>query len=220
MKLNIQQITLTKFTGCFGMFKITDKTKLKAMAKLAILIDLSDVDILKECSKYPLPEKIRGIKPVQTFNIPFRDLAWLWDIKEANERIIAICEIFFYPNLSKFKKFFFRKSDTWAKRWLFNCPLIDFYNFANYVNKWIEQEAKDYSNMKIDLTKEERQAGYGDTDPLAVKKMIDTFAKRQHISDLEEASKYPCSVYKFVFKVDIDEANKQRRYNKIISKAK
>jgi len=199
------------------MVRITDKTKLKEMERLAILINLADVDILKECSKYPLPEKIRGIKPVAFADVPFINLAWLWDIKESSERIMAICEIFFYPQLPKWKRKLYKHSDKWAQRWLLNCPLIDFYNFANSVNEWIQKEAKDYSNMKIDLTKEERAAGYGDPDPLAVKKMIDTFARRQGFADMDEAARQPNVVYKFVFKIDIENANKQRKYNKVIS---
>ena len=196
--------------------KITAKTKLKEMIFIAPLIDLADMDIVKECAKFERPEKIRGLKPVEFYDISFNNLAWLWDIKDSNEFILAIAEIFFFPKTNKWFQDF-KDAEKWAKQWILNVPLIDFYNYCNYIKEQAEKAAQEFAAMKLNLSEEEKQAGYGATDPESIMKMIDSFAKRQHISSLEEAGNYSWSVYRFVFKVDIDEANRQRKYNEIIT---
>lgn len=195
--------------------KITEKTKLKDMNKIYPLIKLWDKDLITECAAFKVPEKINGIKPLIFSKVPFSHLAALWDIKDSDKLMSAIVEIFFYSQTNKKKDV-----DQWVEKFLNKALLIDFYNFANSVIKWAESEAKYYGSLKVELSDNEKKAGYGKPDKNSIRKMIDTFAKRQHISSLEEAGNYSNSIYKFVFTVDVEEANKQRAYNKIISAKK
>jgi len=197
---------------------ITGKTKLKEMTRISPILNLTNTDILKECSKFTMPDKIRGITPLKFYDMSFNNLGWLWDIKQPNELMTAIVEIFFYSKLNRFKKWLHKDSEKWAARWLFNAPLIDFYNFANEVSTRIKQEAEEFSKMKLDLSEDEKAAGYGQPDKDSIAKMKDSFARRQGISSLEDAGNYSWTIYKFVFRVDIEEANRQRKYNEIISK--
>ena len=199
---------------------ITAKTKLKEMSRIQPILNLSNVDILAECSKFKMPDKIRGIRPLKFYDMSFNDLGWLWDIKEPNELMTAIVEIFFYSQLPKWKKWLHKDSEKWCVKWLFNVPLIDFYNFANEVSNRTKQEADEFSKMKLELSDDEKKAGYGQPDKDSIAKMKDSFARRQGISSLEDAGNYSWTIYKFVFRIDIEEANRQRRYNKIISEKK
>jgi hypothetical protein len=199
---------------------INQNTLLREMSNIMPIVSLTDVDILKECSKFSMPERIRGLKIVRFSDVSFRNLIWLWDIAGPEQMMIALAEVFFYPNLPAWRKWLNKDSEKWAIRWFPGCPLIDFYRFAYEMKENIRHAGDDFANMRIDLSEEEKQAGYGSPDPESTRKMIDSFARRQRISSLEEASDYSWAVYRFVFKVDIDEANRQRKYNKILQKPK
>ena len=197
---------------------ITAKTKLRDMAVIAPIASLANIDILEKCKAFSVPEKIRGLKPIQFYNVSMTNVAWLWDVKDPKEMLIAICEVMFYPSLPAWKrKYIYRDSEKWAKKWMLKCPLIDFYRYAFEVSELLKSAANDFAKMQVNLTEEEREAGYGQPDPESVQKMIDSFARRQGIASLEEAGNYPWSHYRFVFKNDVDEQNKQRKYNEILA---
>lgn len=196
---------------------INEKTRLREMQTIAPFASLAGVDLLDKCSKFNMPTSIRGIKPMPFYNVSMQNLAWIWDIKDAQDLMIAICEIFFYSQLPKWRKLINNDSAKWAERWLLDAPLIDFYRFAYQVSDDAMNAADQFSKIQIKLTEEERAAGYGHTDPDSVKKMIDAFARRQGISSMDDAANYAWVHYLFVFKNDADEQNRQRKYNEILA---
>ena len=198
---------------------ITQNTKLRDMAIIAPIASLAGVDVLEKCKPFAVPDKIRGLQPMPFYNVSMTNVAWLWDIEDPKEMLNAICEVFFYPALPKWKrKYIYSDSVKWAAKWMLGCPLIDFYRYAYEVSEQLKSAANDFAKMQINLSEEEREAGYGQPDPESVQKMIDSFARRQGIASLEEAGSYPWTHYRFVFKNDVDEQNKQRRYNEILAK--
>lgn len=198
---------------------ITQNTKLRDMAIIAPIASLARVDVLEKCKPFAVPDKIRGLQPMPFYNVSMTNVAWLWDIEDPKEMLTAICEVFFYPALPKWKrKYIYLDSVKWAAKWMLGCPLIDFYRYAYEVSEQLKSAANDFAKMQINLSEEEREAGYGQPDPESVQKMIDSFARRQGIASLEEAGNYPWTHYRFVFKNDVDEQNKQRRYNEILAK--
>lgn len=182
------------------------------------IAELAGVDILNECKRFDVPKEISSVRPIPFYNISMTNLAWLWDITDTWAYMIAVAEVFFYPALPWWCRRLFPDSEKWAKRWVLNAPAIDYYRFTYEVTEQAKQAAEQFAKMQIALTDEERQAGYGGHDPEAVQKMIDAFARRQRISSLEVAGSYPWSHYRFVFKADIDEQNKQRKYQEILAK--
>jgi hypothetical protein len=176
-------------------------------------IDLAKVDIMAECSKFEPCERLRGIEAVKFYDIQFNQLAWLWDIADEKEMAIAIVEIFIWPKRNLLQRIRYRSIENF----IMNCPMIEFYNFCGNIQSKVQQAAKDFSSMQIDLTDLERKAGYGKPDPAGVQKMIDTFSKRQRIPDHEDAGKRAWSIYLFVFRTDIEEANKQRKYQQLMA---
>jgi hypothetical protein len=197
---------------------ITEKTKLKNIADVLTVASVANVDLMQECAKFPMPETIKGVRVEPFYSISFKNLAWLWDISVPEEKVIAIAEVFIYCNLSERDKKRNPDSEKWAKRWLPDVPLIDFYRVANEVNASIVSAAADFAKMQVNLTAEEKEAGYGAKDNNAIQKMVDAFARRQRISSHEDAANYPWTIYKFVFQIDIDEQNRQRKLNEITAK--
>jgi hypothetical protein len=184
------------------------------------LLELAKMDIMQEVKQFTPPAKLQRIAPLPFASISFKNLAWFWSITDPKEMIIAICEVFYYPNLNRLQKLFNPKSEKWASKWLPDCPVIDFYRFVGVVTNAVSDAAEDFSRMQVELTPEEKQAGYGAKDPESIQKMIYQFAQRMGINDLEKAAEYPWVVYRFVFKTEIENANKQRAYNKILNKPK
>lgn len=195
---------------------ITEKTRLLQMYHVGVVASLMDVDIMKECERFPLPEKIQSIKPLDFHSLSFHNLCWLWEISTPDDMVNAICELFFYSQLKKKPD----NLDTWIKGWLLKCPLIDFYRYVSEVGKQVESSANAFKELKMPLTAEEKAAGYGDADPLALKKILDSYARRQGIPDIEDAGNVAWPKIYFALKCDIDEAKKQRKYNEIITKKK
>lgn len=195
--------------------KITEKTKVREMAEMKHYIDLAKIDIMKECTKFAPVNSLRGIKAVPFYDIQFNQLAWLWDISDAKQMAEAIIEVFIWPNRSFLQRLKYRS----IEKFILNCPMIDFYNFCGNMQNQTKKAAQSFSEMRIDLTELERKAGYGQPDPAGVQKMIDTFARRQGIPDHEDSGKRAWSIYLFVFKTDIDEANKQRKYQQLSMEA-
>ena len=197
---------------------ITERTKLRDMPKILPIASLAGVDLMEQCKKFGIASSIRGITPMPFYNLSMNDLAWLWDITDPNDMLTAIAEVFFYPGLPSWKKKLHKNSEQWATKWIRSCPVIDFYRYAYEIVEQIKSAAETFSKMQVNLTEDERAAGYGQPDNESVQKMIDAFARRQHISSLEIAAKYPWVNYRFVFQCDVDEQNRQRRYNEIVAK--
>lgn len=199
---------------------ITEKTKLREMGRIAPLAEIAGYDLIKECERFALPVSVRGVVPVVFTSVSFNNLSWFWDISDGEEFILAVCEVFFYPQISGLQRFLNPDSEKWARKWLMGCPLIDFYRFVGHVTQQVKTAAEQFKDLKIPLTPDEKAAGYGDIDPLAVKKIIDTFALRQHIQDLEDAGNRAWVLIHFALKVDIDNGKKQRKFNEILTKKK
>lgn len=185
---------------------ITSKTKLKDIEKVLTVAKLAGVDILEECAKHPMPEKIRGIEPLKLSKISILQQSWIWDIKDNNELLSAYCEIFFGIKKNH-------------EKWLKNCPLIDFYRFCHEVKEQSNRYAEELSNIKVELSEEEKKAGYGDADPHGLAGMVASMAEKRGVS-MEQAWNYPVVEYIFIFSRAAADSNKQRRYNKIISEKK
>ena len=187
------------------------------MKVIAPLASLAGVDILEQCKRFEVPAVIRSVRPLPFYNVSMTNLAWLWDITDTWQYMVAVTEIFFYPALPWWCRRLFPDSEKWAKRWLLNAPVIDMYRFVYEVTEQCKQAAEQFSKMQINLSDDEKQAGYGQPDPESVQKMIDAFARRQRISSLEVAGNYQWTHYRFVFKADVDEQNRQRKLNIIIA---
>ena len=181
------------------------------------IAELAGVDVFEKSKEFSVPEKIRGLIPVPFYNISMKNLAWLWDTKDPKDMLLAIVEIFFYSGRPWWCKRIFKDSEKWSKRWLMGAPLIDFYRFAYEIIEQTKQAAEQFSKMQINLSDEEKEAGYGQPDPESVQKLIDAFARRMGINSLEAAADYPWTHYRFVFKSDVDEQNRQRKLNIIIA---
>jgi len=197
---------------------ITEDTRLREMRQIEPLLRLSGVDLLKECERFPVPAHILGIKPVDFDAISFNDLIYFWDERTPDEWILAICEVFFYPNLSKIQRFFNQNPEKWAKKWVINASLIDFYRFTAEIVRLTRETAEKFKSQSIPLSQEEIDAGYGAPDPHSKLKILDAFARRQGISDIEEAGKMAWTKVYFSILVDVEDAKKQRKYNKILMK--
>ena len=187
--------------------KITEKHKLKDMAEIAILLECSETDLLTECAKYPFTGKIRGIVPKSFDDMTMREQVWLWDIKQTTELLSAICQIFF--NIPEKN----------VEKWLLKCPLIDFYSFVDSVNKRSIAHADLFSNLKVDLTEEEKKAGYGETTKSGAKTMVMEMSERRQIT-IDEAWDLKVIEYYLVFEHATEAANRQRRLNKIYNEKK
>ncbi len=198
---------------------ITSKTQLREMVRIVPVASLAGVDILEQCKRFAMPDKVRGLTPVPFYNLSMKNLAWLWDVVDGDDMMKAVAEIFFYPSLPAWKRRHVHKqSDVWAAKWLLRCPVIDFYRYTYEIIEQVKAAAEAFSKMQVNLSKDEKAAGYGQPDPEAVHKMIDAFAQRQRISSLEEAADYAWVHYRFVFQNDVNEQNRQRKYNEIVAK--
>jgi hypothetical protein len=196
---------------------ITSKTKLREIGRILPLVELSNIDLMKECSRFAVPDRIRGVKVMPFRQVAIRDLKWLWDTTDNQAMLLALVEVFFYSQLPKWRKWLNPDSEKWARRWMVNCPLIDFYRVAGYLIDEIKNAADQFASIQINLTPEESEAGYGKPDPDSVQKMIDSFARRMGITSHEEAAAVPWVIYLSVFKWDADSQNLQRKYNAILT---
>lgn len=169
------------------------------MAKIYPLLQCSDIDLMKECAKHKFSGAIRGIKPKPFDDITMREQVWLWDIKDSREQLNAICEIFF-------------KRDP--EKWLLKCYLIDFYSFVNQVIERSIYHANLFSNLKVDLTEEEKKAGYGEGTKSGVKSMVLEMSELRQIS-IDEAWDLKVIEYYLVFEHRIDNINRQRKLQEI-----
>lgn len=194
---------------------ITEKTKMAEMGRIMPVLTLANTDLLKECARFPMPVKIRGLHVQPFHSVSFKNLAWLWDITDPKKMMIAITEIFIYPALPTWRKWLNKDSEKWANRWIPKAPLIDFYRVVYEINEQIRNAADQFAKIQVKLSEEEKQAGYGGKDPEAVRKMIDSFARRQGIQSLDVAADYPWTHYLFVFKIDADEQNRSRKLSEI-----
>lgn len=185
---------------------ITSKTKLKDIWKVLPVAELAKTDILAECSKFEMPKKIRGIEIMKHSKITILQQSWIWDIKETDKLLIAYAEIFFGITKNH-------------EKWLKECPLIDFYRFAHEVKEQSKRYADEFANIRVELSEDEKKAGYGDADPHGLAGMVASMADKRGVS-MEVAWNYPIVEYIFVFSRDAAAANKQRAYNKIISEKK
>ena len=194
---------------------ITEKTKMAEMGRIMPVLTLANTDLLKECARFPMPVKIRGLHVQPFHSVSFKNLAWLWDITDPKKMMIAITEIFIYPALPTWRKWLNKDSESWANKWIPTAPLIDFYRVVYEINEQIRNAADQFAKIQVKLSEEEKQAGYGGKDPEAVRKMIDSFARRQGIQSLDVAADYPWTHYLFVFKIDADEQNRSRKLSEI-----
>lgn len=185
---------------------ITEKTKLKDIGKILPLAQLAGVDLLFECSKYKMPEKIRGIKPLKHSAIIILQQSWIWDIKDTTDLLLAYVEIFFGIKEKQ-------------EKWLLKCPLIDFYRFAWEVKEQSLRYAEAFNEIKVELTEDEKKAGFGDKDDNGLVNMVLAMSNKKGIS-MKQAWDYPLVEYIYTFQHDAKESNKQRKYNKIISEKK
>jgi len=186
--------------------KITDKTLLKEIASILTIANITKTDILEQCSKFPMPTHIQGIEVMKHSKITILQQSWIWDITDTNELLKAYAELFFGIKNNH-------------EKWLSKCPLIDFYRFAWEVKEKSNYYAQEFSNIKIELTEDEKKAGYGDKDENGLSGMVLSMADKRGVS-MSEAWNYPLVEYIFVFSRQAKESNKQRKYNKIISEKK
>lgn len=185
---------------------INSKHTLSDMPKILPLLAVSKQDLLKECSKFEMPKTIQGVEPMALSKITILQQSWIWDIKDTTELLLAYCEIYF--GITK------KQSN-----WLAKCPLIDFYRFAYEVQKQSIKYAEELGNIQVELTDDEKKAGYGDKDPNGLLNMVYAMSNKKHIS-MEAAWNYPVVEYIFTFQNEAKESNRQRKYNKIISEKK
>lgn len=185
---------------------ITSKHKLKDIGKILPLANLANVDLLKECSKFDMPKTIQGIEPMKHHKITILQQSWIWDIKDKSDLLIAYADIFFGIK----KK---------HEKWLTNCPLIDFYRFCFEVQQQSIRYADEFAKIKVELTEDEKKAGFGDKDPNGLVSMVYSMSNKKHVS-MEVAWQYPVVEYIYSFQTDAKESNKQRKYNKIIAEKK
>ena len=185
---------------------ITHKTKLKEIGNILPISTLAGVDLLEECSKFDMPEMIQGIKPMKHSAITILQQSWIWDIKDTTELLLAYVEIFFGIKEKQ-------------EKWLLQCPLIDFYRFAWQVKEQSMRYAEAFAEIKVELTEEEKKAGYGDKDENGLTNMVLAMSNKKGIS-MSEAWNYPLVEYIYTFQHEAKESNRQRKYNKIIAEKK
>jgi len=185
---------------------ITHKTKLKEIGNILPISTIAGVDLLQECSQFDMPKEIQGIKPMKHSAITILEQSWIWDTKDTTELLLAYVEIFF-------------KIKEKQEKWLTECPLIDFYRFAWEVKEQSLRYAEAFNEIKVELTEDEKKAGFGDKDENGLTNMVLAMSNKKGIS-MSEAWNYPLVEYIYTFQHDAKESNKQRKYNKIISEKK
>lgn len=185
---------------------INEKTKLKDIPKILPLAELAKVDLMKECSKFKMPTKIRGIEPMKHSAITILQQSWIWDIKDTTELLLAYVEIFFGIKEKQ-------------ERWLLKCPLIDFYRFAYEVKEQSLKYAKAFSEIKVELTELEKKAGFGEKDENGLTNLVLQMADKKGIS-MNEAWEYKLVEYIYTFQNDAKNSNRQRKYNKLSNERK
>ncbi|HAT76758.1 MAG TPA: hypothetical protein DCS19_07910 [Flavobacterium sp.] len=185
---------------------ITHKTKLKEIVNILPIAQLAGTDLLLECSKFAMPKEIQGIKPMKHSAITILQQSWIWDIKDTKDLLLAYVEIFFGVK---------EKQEEWLKK----SPLIDFYRFAWEVKEQSLRYADAFAEIKVELTEDEKKAGFGDKDENGLTNMVLSMSNKKGIS-MKDAWDYPLVEYIYTFQHDAKESNRQRKYNKIISEKK
>lgn len=183
---------------------------MKDVSAVVTVAECAKFDLLAKCMEFPYPETLKGIKPKLFDDISFGELTEMWDETNSDNLIKLINEFMLFPVQKMYKTI-----ETFNKVWLPKCPLINFYRFMGETLNRIGNTKKLFSELKINLTEEEKAAGYGAEGMDSKITMLFAYSTRMGI-DVREAEKIPWPIIYTYFKIEIDDANRQRKLNDII----
>ena len=149
---------------------ITERTQLREMVRIVPVASLAGVDILEQCKRFAMPDKVRGLTPVPFYNLSMKNLAWLWDVVDGDDMMKAVADIF-YPSLPAWKR---KACSVRAFGLLSGYCVALLSTFTRYTYEIIEQvkgcRLKHFQRCKSTYRRRKRLPGIGQPDPEAVHK--------------------------------------------------
>lgn len=197
--------------------RVTSRTKMREFGCISAILRISDVDLVAECSKFDPPREMNGVELLDFDRLSFWNLAQLWDCEDKEKLMYMLIELFAMSQLTEKDRKKIKDTRKWCDSYILGCSVIDFYSFILHTSKNIEKVSELFSSIKVEVSDEEKQAGYGSDDRLATQKTILAFARDMGVNSIEEAENRPWGQYYILFKAQADEANRQRRYSKILN---